>query len=57
MIELMITYGFWNGFSSTSLYDSWLIQGINILYASIPIIIFAVFDESDIREALRVKKR
>ena len=46
---LLVMPQFWYGtlsvFSAQSLYDSFLYQLYNILYASMPIIIYAVFDE------------
>eukprot|EP01017_Pseudomicrothorax_dubius_P037960 TRINITY_DN5627_c0_g1_i2.p1 TRINITY_DN5627_c0_g1~~TRINITY_DN5627_c0_g1_i2.p1 ORF type:complete len:409 (+),score=74.30 TRINITY_DN5627_c0_g1_i2:282-1508(+) len=38
-------YAVYNMFSAATLYDSYLLQFFNLLYASLPIIIFAVFDE------------
>ncbi|EGR33431.1 phospholipid-translocating p-type flippase family protein, putative, partial [Ichthyophthirius multifiliis] len=38
-------YGFCNGFSGISLYDPWIYQLYNMCYTSIPIVIYAIFDE------------
>ncbi len=37
-------FGFYSGFSGSNLYDPIVLQGFNILFATLPIIIFAVFD-------------
>jgi magnesium-transporting ATPase (P-type) len=46
---LLVLPQFWYGalstFSAQSLYDAFIYQLFNILYASMPIIIYAVFDE------------
>ncbi|EAS00612.2 phospholipid-translocating P-type ATPase, flippase family protein (macronuclear) [Tetrahymena thermophila SB210] len=38
-------YGIINGFSGTSLYDPYLYQLYNMCYTSIPIVLYAIFDE------------
>ncbi|EGR33087.1 phospholipid-translocating p-type flippase family protein, putative [Ichthyophthirius multifiliis] len=38
-------YGFITGFSGSSLYDPWIYQLYNLCYTSLPIVIYAVFDE------------
>lgn len=38
-------FAFYNGFSGVILYDSWLYQLYNLFYCSLPIIIYALFDE------------
>lgn len=38
-------FGFFDVFSGQTLYDSYLYQLFNLFYASMPIIIFAVFDQ------------
>lgn len=38
-------FGFYNGFSSANMFDPWISQLYNVLYTSIPIVIYAVFDE------------
>lgn len=38
-------FGFINGFSGQLLYDPWIFQFFNLFYASLPIMIFALFDE------------
>ena len=37
-------FGFYNGFSSASLYDPWISQLYNVLYTSVPVVLYAVFD-------------
>lgn len=53
---LLVLPQFWYGalstFSAQSLYDSFIYQLFNILYASMPIIIYAVFDEEHQPEVL-----
>lgn len=38
-------YGFFNGFSGQSLYDSVLFQFYNMFYTALPIIIYALYDK------------
>jgi phospholipid-transporting ATPase len=38
-------FGFYNGFSSSNMFDPWLSQLYNVLYTSFPIVLYAVFDE------------
>lgn len=38
-------YGFTNGFSGVSLYDSYMYQCYNLFYTSLPIVLYAIFDE------------
>lgn len=38
-------YGFVSAFSGVNLYNSWLYQGFNVFFASLPIILYAVFDK------------
>ena len=38
-------FGMTNGFSSASMFDPWIYQLYNVVYTSLPIIIFAIFDE------------
>lgn len=38
-------FSFFNSFSGQLLYDSWLYQLFNVFYCSLPIIIYALFDE------------
>lgn len=38
-------FAFENGFSGQILYDSWLYQLFNVFYCSLPIILYALFDE------------
>ena len=38
-------FAFFNGFSGQILYDTWLYQLYNLFYCSLPIIIYALFDE------------
>lgn len=40
-----IWFGVFNGFSGQLLYDPWVFQFFNLFYASLPIIIYALFDE------------
>ena len=41
----MNRFSFFNDFSGQLLYDSWLYQCFNLFYCSLPIIIYALFDE------------
>jgi len=38
-------FAFFNGFSGQILYDPWLYQLFNVFYCSLPIILYALFDE------------
>lgn len=38
-------FGFYNGFSSASMFDPWISQLYNVFYTSVPIVLYAVFDE------------
>ena len=38
-------FGIYNGFSGQLLYDPWIFQFFNVFYASLPIMLFALFDE------------
>lgn len=38
-------FGFWDGFSGQLIYDPWIFQFFNVFYASLPIILYALFDE------------
>lgn len=38
-------FGFLNGFSGQSLYNPYLFQLYNIIYASLPVVIYAIFDK------------
>jgi len=38
-------YAFQNFFAGQTLYDSYAYQLFNVIYASLPIVIYAVFDE------------
>ncbi|CAD8165511.1 unnamed protein product [Paramecium octaurelia] len=38
-------FGFSNGFSGQNLYDQWLSQIFNVFFTSLPIILYALFDE------------
>ena len=38
-------FSFYNDFSGQLLYDSWLYQCFNLFYCSLPIIVYALFDE------------
>jgi phospholipid-transporting ATPase len=38
-------FGMTNGFSSASMFDPWIYQLYNVVYTSLPIIVFAIFDE------------
>lgn len=38
-------FGFWDGFSGQLIYDPWIFQFFNVFYASVPIILYALFDE------------
>lgn len=40
-----IRYSFFNDFSGQLLYDAWIYQFFNLFYCSLPIIIYALFDE------------
>lgn len=40
-----VWFGVFNGFSGQLLYDPWIFQFFNLFYASLPIIIYALFDE------------
>lgn len=42
---IYIRFSFYNDFSGQLLYDSWLYQCFNLFYCSLPIIIYALFDE------------
>ena len=37
-------FGFYNGFSSASMFDPWISQLYNVFYTSVPIVLYAVFD-------------
>ena len=37
-------YSFNNGFSASNLYDPWLYQFYNMFYTSLPIVLYAVYD-------------
>eukprot|EP00744_Colponema_vietnamica_P002392 GILI01003764.1.p1 GENE.GILI01003764.1~~GILI01003764.1.p1 ORF type:complete len:1770 (+),score=522.85 GILI01003764.1:205-5310(+) len=45
LILPMLYFSFLNAFSGTTLYDSWLLMSYNVLWTSIPIIIFGVLDQ------------
>lgn len=45
LILPLFWYGFFNGMSGALLYESFIYQFFNLFFASIPIIIFAVFDQ------------
>ncbi|KAL4478908.1 hypothetical protein ABPG72_019345 [Tetrahymena utriculariae] len=50
-------YSFYNNFSGQTLYDSYIYQLFNVFYASLPIIIYAVYDyEFDYKVLLENKK-
>jgi phospholipid-transporting ATPase len=38
-------YGFKNHFSSATIYDPWIYQLYNVVFTSMPIVIYAIFDE------------
>lgn len=38
-------FGFLDGFSGQLLYDAWIFQFFNIFFASLPIMLYALFDE------------
>ena len=38
-------FGFLNGFAGQLLYDAWIFQFFNILFASLPIMLYSLFDE------------
>lgn len=38
-------FGFLGGFSGQMIYDAWIFQFFNIFFASLPIILYALFDE------------
>ena len=38
-------YGFNNGFSPCNIYDPWIYQLYNVVFTSLPIMVFAIFDE------------
>lgn len=40
-----VWFGVFNGFSGQLIYDPWVFQFFNLFYASLPIIIYALFDE------------
>ena len=46
----MLRYGFDDVFSGQSLYDSYLYQCFNLFYTSLPIIIYAIFDQEFVVE-------
>lgn len=37
-------FGFYSGFSGTNIYDPIVVQGYNVLFATLPIIIYSIFD-------------
>jgi len=45
-------YGFLNGFSAQSLYESWAISLYNVLFTGLPILCVAVFDQQNSRSQL-----
>ena len=44
-VNFLKRYGFFNGFSGQSLYDSVLFQFYNMFYTALPIIIYALYDK------------
>ena len=46
----ILRYWFYDVFSGQSLYDSYLYQCFNLFYTSLPIIIYAIFDQEFIVE-------
>lgn len=45
ILSIYFRYGFFNGFSGQSLYDSLLYQFFNMFYASLPIVLYALLDK------------
>ena len=45
-------YGFYNFFSGTALYNPYLYQSFNIFFASLPIIVYAIFDSEFTQKTL-----
>ncbi len=43
--NLQNRFGFYNNFAGQTLYDSFIYQLFNIFYASLPIIVFSIFDK------------
>lgn len=45
MVLPFVWFGVFNGYSGQLLYDPWVFQFFNLFYASLPIILYALFDE------------